>query len=388
MGDNTSKKLSSTLGSLAITPRQLAPALAAIDSLKINPALLRVSADLARHQEIMRTTLGSLQIQALLPGTAFHAEMEKARQALAAYESRFRMPALEEIARITEQFRSGPLADVIRKQAESATMLARAMEGMRLPWIDTTHPLRSLGGFAELQAIGQAVNRMPAFTDGLAAVLRSELGDWRDKITWPETIFTDLDRRSEFYAARGFNPALTEFPAATFADGLTIAQLKRRPPTLVKEYGAPVPPAADREEEEALSRTNQAHDWLQRLETHMRRYIDNAMTATFGPDWPRHRLPNGLYDLWLEKKNAAEQGGGRSLPLISYADFRDYEAVICKKDNWRQVFAQAFVRQESIRETFQRLYPIRICTMHARPITQDDQLLLYVETRRILKVVL
>ena len=42
--------------------------------------------------------------------------------------------------------------------------------------------------------------------------------------------------------------------------------------------------------------------------------------------------------------------------------------------------------RRGVRETFQRLYPIRLDTMHARP-KQDDELLLYVETRRFMKVI-
>jgi hypothetical protein len=40
-----------------------------------------------------------------------------------------------------------------------------------------------------------------------------------------------------------------------------------------------------------------------------------------------------------------------------------------------------------VRESFQRLYPIRLDTMHARVIARDDELLLYVETRRLMKAV-
>jgi len=39
-------------------------------------------------------------------------------------------------------------------------------------------------------------------------------------------------------------------------------------------------------------------------------------------------------------------------------------------------------------ESFQRLYPIGIDTMHARPITLDDELLLYVEARRLMKMII
>ncbi len=46
-----------------------------------------------------------------------------------------------------------------------------------------------------------------------------------------------------------------------------------------------------------------------------------------------------------------------------------------------------FVRTESVRESLQRLYLIRLDTMHARPITQDDEWLLYVETRRLVNLI-
>jgi hypothetical protein len=51
------------------------------------------------------------------------------------------------------------------------------------------------------------------------------------------------------------------------------------------------------------------------------------------------------------------------------------------------VFAPVFRRAESVRESFQRLYPIRLCTMHARIVTQDDELYLFVETKRILSAI-
>ena len=86
----------------------------------------------------------------------------------------------------------------------------------------------------------------------------------------------------------------------------------------------------------------------------MRRFIDQQMTAAFGLDWPKSRLPNGLYDQWQEKKRKALQSSGREWPLITYADFTDYILVICKRDNWA-VFAPFFGRQEDVREAFQRL---------------------------------
>ena len=81
----------------------------------------------------------------------------------------------------------------------------------------------------------------------------------------------------------------------------------------------------------------------------------------------------------------AKRSGRREGALITYADFTDYELVICKRDNW-SVFAPFLDRKEDVRESFQRLQPIRLDTMHSRPITQEDKLLLYVETSRLWKV--
>ncbi len=58
-----------------------------------------------------------------------------------------------------------------------------------------------------------------------------------------------------------------------------------------------------------------------------------------------------------------------------------------RTDNWELVFKDVFRRPESVRESLQRLYPIRLCTMHARLITLDDELLLHVEVKRILKTI-
>jgi hypothetical protein len=162
--------------------------------------------------------------------------------------------------------------------------------------------------------------------------------------------------------------------------------LREEPPAIVEAYGLPVPPAADFLEEEGLERTKHGYDWLLRFEIAIRRFIDQIMTATYGADWPRHRLPNGLYDAW-EAKRAADIRNGRSpQPIIAYADFTDYERIICKSDNW-PLFLPMFRRPENLRESMQRLQPIRLCTMHARLVTQDDLLFLYCETRRVSKAI-
>ena len=72
---------------------------------------------------------------------------------------------------------------------------------------------------------------------------------------------------------------------------------------------------------------------------------------------------------------------------MPYADINDYRQIIERKNNWSTVFRPVFGRPEDVRESFQRLFPIRIATMHARIVTLDDEFLIRVETRRVLKAI-
>src|SRR5262245_38327527 len=175
---------------------------------------------------------------------------------------------------------------------------------------------------------------------------------------------------------------LTDFPAPAFNESMSLAGLQEVSVSGVEEYG--LSETENEEERQGFARTNAAHDRLQRFETELRRFIDQQMTAAFGTDWTRQRVPGPILTSWREKKQKAMASGEKEWPLLAYADFTDYVPIITRKDNWAEVFKPIFRRSECVRESFQRLYPIRICTMHARIITQDDELYLQVEIKWIL----
>ena len=364
----------------------------AIRELQANSGFRRILEDLERNRTAMQAALAPYerlrQAGIFNLDSSLRGEIERASLSFKDLETRFHLPEMTETARFIEEIQNSTVSQFLSSHTGHIAELQRAMESMRTPWLDMENKFRSITAFAELQDIGQRLRSLPAFADDLAAGLRANLGDWRDPITWPPAIFTDLGARSDFYERLGFNAALTDFPSPAFEEGLDIARIRQRPPALIERYGPPVPSSYDESEEEEFARANAAHDWLFRFESRFRAFIDARMAQAFGPDWPRHRLPNGLYDQWAEKKRNAESAGASVRPLIAYADFTDYERVICKRDNWREVFEAIFGRPESLRESLQRLYPIRLDTMHARLITQDDELLLYVETRRLMKVIL
>jgi hypothetical protein len=400
MGIDEERLLSATVlkNALGIRPHELDEAMAAqrfMRNIMLEPRLdsgvIRMLEDINRSESLMRAAIGpfaDIQRAALISSTSvISRELEMARQAMSAWEARFRLPEIAESARLMSSLQASAVSQALERYTAETLGIQRAMESMRTPWLDTHESLRSLAGFASIQGMGHALSQMPAFGDHLGSALRIDLGDWRDPITWPEQIFTDLGARSDFYVKLGFDTALTTFPSPAFEESLDIAHLRREPPPLIEHYGSPVPASDDDEEEESLVRTNMAHNWLMRFEMQLRKFIDDQMTVTFGRDWPKRKLPNGLHDAWQEKKQAAQLKGRGEQALIAYADFTDYERVICKGDNWN-IFEPFFSRKENVRETFQRLYPVRIDTMHSRPITQDDELLLYVETRRLVKVII
>ena len=344
-------------------------------------AFRRLTDEIKRQQELARAALGPLEDLKRL--TAAHAPFSEAvSKALTDYADRFRVPALAEIEPLWQKFKASEAAFSRFHLLDDS--LQHAVAAMRTPWLDAENPLRSIAGFAGVQEIGYQLHQHPAFDASITDVLRSSLGDWRSAIEFPKDIFDDIPARTALYLNRGLNPDLTAFPAKAFKQSLWIAGLNDAPPLRSARYSTDADTETS-DEEAGFRRTNAAHDRLIRFETQLRRFIDRRMKTAFGEQWDRHRVPGDIRERWEQKKQIARDNGEQDRLLITYADFTDYVVIITRRDNWSDVFASVFGRVESVRESFQRLYPIRLCTMHARIITQDDELYLHVETLRLLK---
>ena len=370
--------------------RHFEPLAAMLKSLEGSLAMQQLARDLTRQQEIMRAALGPLEdlrrAALLIPESMAGNDLQRISEIAAETEKRFLLPKISEVTKLVREFENiGAAKEIARYQAH-ASEIERAIESMRAPWLDMADKFGSVGGFVGLQDIGHALRTMPAFETQLTDVLRVDLGDWRTEIAWPAEIFVDPLARASFYVEQGLNPALTSFPASAFEQSTVIAGIKETSPPLVQVYNFE-PEVEEDEEEAAFERTNTAHDRLQRFETQIRRFIDKQMMAVFGENWIKHQVPGEMRNTWLDKRQKARDNGESEFPLIAYADFTDYLPIIVRKDNWQKVFKPTFRRASSVQESFRRLYPIRICTMHARLITLDDELYLYVETKRLLAAI-
>lgn len=393
-GDSNDDRLRKALKSVTFADdfarlRALAdsPDLSGIKAMQTSPGLREMMADIDRHKVSIQAMLEPISrfraLGTLDPASPLWQEARRAQELAAQYKRQFQLPELSQAARMIREYESSSAVRELARHAEQALTLQKAIEGMTAPWVKIADNLHSIAGFAEIQGIGQILQSLPPFDDAVAAALRSDLGDWRDPLTLPVSIGLDSIARSQLYVDHGFKPALTEFPPEAFDQALSLSGLSTQPPSLIVKYGGPISGDEDNDLTEELARAKQAYEWLHRLETEIRQFIDRQMTAEFGPDWPKHRLPNGMYDKWIEKKKKDEAAGAPDWPLICYADFTEYESVINRADNWVTVFCRFFGRKESVRESLQRLQPIRLTTMHIRMVTQDDVLFLMAECRRL-----
>lgn len=377
--------------------RQLDPlhsAVARLDELGGIHRLAAVHDRLSEFSRVASDPLEHLRLAGLADDGRLASIAEQALSISDHLAASYELPGLETTQRLLQEFEATAHLPVGLEAHQQASAVQQAMEAMRSPWLDVNDRLGSLTSFAELQGIGRSLRSAPAFDEEVSEGLRRDLGDWRSPLAWSQDIFIDPLARTALYEAQGLDVGLTSFPAPAFRESLALAGLLVPPPPEVDGYGPPAElfervdeQEEDDEEEEAFRRTNEAHARLTRFEMHIRRFIDLRMTSAYGRNWIRQRVPAAVREQWEAKKDKATKAGEPPYPLIAYADFTDYLDIITRKDHWRDVFQPFFQRETSVRESFQRLYPIRICTMHARLITQDDELYLLVETKRLLSAI-
>lgn len=380
MTDDTFKNLTAQLQPFADLERALGG----------NNALARIAEDMERHKKVLSAAYGPMEELRRSGALAAFAEQSSAiaelQKQLALATERFNLPESKVATELMEAYQTDHASELVKYFKDNQDYLRRATEAIRSPWLDMQEQMRSVGAFADIQSMGFALQSIPAFDDRLTELLRIDLGDWQDRINFPQEIFDNPLARSAFYQERGFDPALTAFPTDAFTQSLDIAGLRGAPPPIIDVYDYEEV-TEDDEQEAAFARTNAAHDRLQRFETRLRQFIDEQMTKACGDQWIKHRIPGPIRQSWFEKRERARAKGEADHPLIAYADFSDYVPIITQKTNWSEVFEPVFRRPTFVQESFQRLYPIRICTMHARMITQDDEIYLYVEIKRVLSAI-
>lgn len=275
---------------------------------------------------------------------------------------------------------SGAVADLklinstIAELGGAKTVESR-MAAMRLGWVDIHNHMRSFQSFIDLQEVGRLSTSALSFSADVSSRLRLELGDWRDPITFNVAALKTAAGRLALYDSRGFNSHLTHFSEPAYHEAVVIAGLAVEEDELLED-----------DDDDFVELNSSAYRTLIRFEREMRAFIVTVMRGTFGDQW-MNQLPPLVRDDWHAKREKARAAGAVDIPLIDYADFTHYKLIIEKSDNWTKVFKPIFGRKEDVQESFQRLFPVRLATMHSRFITLDDDLLLRSETTRLINTI-
>ena len=129
---------------------------------------------------------------------------------------------------------------------------------------------------------------------------------------------------------------------------------------------------------------------LKRLEEAVRGRIVRSLSA-LTPDWWIQRVPPDVRSNAERRKTTRRSmwpwHEGPDLPLIHYVDFADYSKIICRKDNWREAFADTFRDSELLRAKLRELETIRNDVAHTRELTGTSREKLRVYSRDLLNLI-
>lgn len=240
--------------------------------------------------------------------------------------------------------------------------------------------------------IGSSLAKPFPYENSVTDLLRSNLGDWRSVEFSRQDLWLEETAREDLYEKVGFDFSLTDLERDRLVDSMDGVGIRiGAVPAPVEVYGRqpiqksgfvlPVLQAGTPPE------NIEAYQLLWVLETRIREFIDRSMMRHFGEDWHKRGLAPETLKQWREKRENDVGGGMTARPLISYADFTDYEKIIVRRDHWRDVFCGVFKYKESVIESFNRLRLLRVVVMHARPLSNEDLLMLHAEVRRVLKAI-
>ena len=249
--------------------------------------------------------------------------------------------------------------------------VARRMATLTAPWAMKDHLGVSTVGFSRIARLHDASTGAAPFAPRTTEVFEEELGQPVpfDADNVPE------DRETAAMDA-GFNPELIAFPEPVYPSVLFSAGFELR----IEAIGD-VP--SEKGDDSGVFDPQHA-SLLQQVEHRLRNVVETKLRELVGNNWYRSRVPGQIWRRWRDRKEEDDRQRGDSYSLIFYADFTDLSDIICRKDNWNEVFHRLFVSKDDFRVSLQRLSPIRKAIAHNRPLVRTDQLILLSEACRIL----
>ena len=122
---------------------------------------------------------------------------------------------------------------------------------------------------------------------------------------------------------------------------------------------------------------------LKNLEEKIRKFIEEELSEST-PQWWKQRIPGDVKGDAEDRKQKDEKRKNWNFEehsLISYIDFTDYEKIIARKDNWKDIFQDIFHDKDAISAKLKAIEPIRNAISHTRnlDVRETEQLAFYSE---------
>ena len=249
--------------------------------------------------------------------------------------------------------------------------IKQRMETLTAPWAMKDHLGVSVVGFSRIARLHDLSTGAEPFAPQTAEVFDEELGQ-------PVSLATDGEPEDRESAAMdaGLNPEIIAFPARAYPRVLFSAGFEfsiERIQDVQSDSG-----------DKSGVFDPQYSVLLQQVEHHLRMTVETKLLELAGERWYKLRVPGPTCQRWQERKEEDYRRRNDSFPLILYADFTDLSEIICRKDNWKDVFHPLFVSKDDLQVSLQRLIPIRNAIAHNRPLVRTDQITLFSEACRIL----
>jgi hypothetical protein len=378
---------------------QISPAKRAEDSIASAAKFAEVNgARLLIEDSIAKAALQDSVVSAMAKFDDFSVAKSVAGDSIAfmgaAADARFVLPHYEQLAALASDLYGASQLAATRLQFLSAA------ESLKLPWMDADHPLESARGLAALVEIGSALKGNP-FDTMKSEALRNVLGDWREMPSLSERMLADAGKRRSFYYEKGLAPGIAALPRSPFFGTVRSTQASSPPAAITAASGENTEKAASTLEPAAVVQSEAevaevvasdrpsremvtCYEIFHMLERKLRRLVESALEGAVGPNWSSQRIPPDVLGQWRDRKKKAEDVGETGKRIIEFAEMGDYPKIICRKDNWK-LFEPTFQRSELLRESFNRLIPLRHAIAHHRELSNEDLLFLQVEAWRLCK---
>ena len=259
-------------------------------------------------------------------------------------------------------------AELTRHQNE----LASRLTGLTIPWALEDHPALSVMGLVRLAGMRDIVTEADPYTMPASGLYRHELGE-----PLPFDPEVAPEEREAAAMDSGMNPEVVAFPPVAYPRVLVVAGFK---------FGLPAldAPASDGGDTTGIFHPHH-RELLDQVEHRLRKLVAKELRRVAGSRWIRRRVSENTRDKWDRRKQEDQDRRGDSYALIHYADLMDMSDIICRRDNWNDVFSAIFKDRADFQVGMRRLNPIRHAIAHGRPLVRTDQLALCAEAARLLR---